>query len=129
MTTVRRHLDTLAVVRGVGARVAATAALRRLSSDVTDGARGWWQRMSGAVTSPAVLAGALRVMPSPLAEEDDQRRLAILERERPGSLGAIRERAAAAIEAGPSHGSDGLAVGDPRAEWEPHRLARLVAIA
>ncbi len=123
--SVRRHLDTVAVVRGVGARVAANAALRRLSSEAVLGARSWWHRISGTTPAPA-LCGALRVMPSPLAEEDDELRLGLLERERPGAVAAIRDRAAAAVEQG---GDAGGMPGDPRCAWEPHRLARLVAIA
>src|SRR5690349_6757524 len=120
----REHLDTLSMVRGVGARVAAAAALRRITSDVSAGARSCWRRITGTTTPPGVLAGALRVMPSPLAEEDDEGRLELLERERPGSLTAIRERAAQAVAADVEVADPG----DPRSTWEPHRLARLVAI-
>jgi hypothetical protein len=126
-------MDTVSVIRGIGARAAAYAAIRRAASTL----RGAVLRVEGmarARPSPEhdVYVRALRVSASPLAEGDDGARFATLERERSDAVRAIRDRARAAAETVDELGDPALApceLDDPRLSWEPHRLARLVHVA
>src|SRR5687768_5644767 len=114
MDEVSRTNDTLAVLRGIGARALGRAIARRASATARA-----FGRAVHAVTHPetpaesAIFVTALRAAPSPLAEEpaiDPQ---------------AVRRRAHAALaEAEPAPVES-----DPRLEWESGRGVRVVQVA
>src|SRR5262245_31763186 len=112
----RRAIETLALARALGPRRLARAVGRRIGAEIR-------ARAAPAAMDARACAAALRVGPSPLAEDGDEQRLHDLEAARPGICARIRQRAeAACLEDAPP------VSGDPRRSWESGRLARLVAI-